>query len=129
MISSRPSAATAIDKCELGLVVFAGKRRVLAHEASQVNVHSLRTQSNARGDTAAQLRDDIDQGCTGDKVRFPDPAVAPLGTDEEAAGTPVDPRVIAQVREREAKMAQRRDAQRSAEGGKGDVVLWFVGVG
>lgn len=25
---------------------------------------------------------------TGDKVPFPDPAAAPLGTDEEAAGTP-----------------------------------------
>ncbi len=36
-----------------------------------------------------QLRFDIDSGRTGDKVAFPDPAVAPLGTDEEAAGTPV----------------------------------------
>jgi hypothetical protein len=41
------------------------------------------------------LRSDIDSGRTGDKVEFPDPAAAPLGTDEEAAGTPVTP---AQVR-------------------------------
>jgi hypothetical protein len=36
-----------------------------------------------------QLRSAIDSGGTGDKVAFPDPAAAPLGTDEEAAGTPV----------------------------------------
>ena len=68
------------------------------------------------GATTEQLRDDIDQGRTGDKVRFPDPAVAPLGTDEEAAGTPIDPQVIAQTREAEARMARPTGAQRSAEG-------------
>jgi hypothetical protein len=35
-------------------------------------------------------RADIDSGRTGDKVPFPDPAAAPLGTDDEAAGTPPD---------------------------------------
>jgi hypothetical protein len=35
-----------------------------------------------------QLRHDIDRGRTGDKVDFPDPAAAPLGTDAEAAGRP-----------------------------------------
>ncbi len=40
--------------------------------------------------TISQLRDDIDAGRTGDKVDWPDPAAAPLGTDEEAAGTPPD---------------------------------------
>ena len=41
---------------------------------------------------AARLREDIDRGLTGDKVNSPDPAAAPLGTDEEAAGMriPVD---------------------------------------
>ena len=39
--------------------------------------------------TPDQLRFDIDRGLTGDKVAYPDPTVAPLGTDEEAAGTPV----------------------------------------
>lgn len=39
--------------------------------------------------TIEQLRDDIDSGRTRDKVDFPDPAAAPLGSDEEAAGTPV----------------------------------------
>lgn len=36
--------------------------------------------------TAAQLRDDIDSGRTGDKAGFPDPSAAPLGTDAEAGG-------------------------------------------
>jgi hypothetical protein len=36
--------------------------------------------------TGEQLRADIDAGRTGDKVAFPDPAVAPLGTDAEAGG-------------------------------------------
>jgi hypothetical protein len=50
------------------------------------------------GCTTEQLRNDIDRGRTGDKVDFPDPATAPLGTDEEAAGTPVPPHVVAQAR-------------------------------
>jgi len=33
-----------------------------------------------------RLRQKIDRGETGDKVDFPDPAAAPLGTDDEAAG-------------------------------------------
>jgi hypothetical protein len=37
---------------------------------------------------ADQLRAAIDSGKTGDKVAFPDPAAAPLGTDAEAAGVP-----------------------------------------
>ncbi len=40
------------------------------------------------GSTTAQLKDDIDSGRTGDKVSVGDPAASPLGTDEEAAGTP-----------------------------------------
>lgn len=36
--------------------------------------------------TADRLRADIDGGKTGEKVPFPDPAAAPLGTDDEAAG-------------------------------------------
>lgn len=40
------------------------------------------------GATTEQLRHDIDSGLTGDKVAASDPAAAPLGTDDEAAGTP-----------------------------------------
>ena len=78
------------------------------------------------GATTEQLRHDIDQGRTGDKVRFPDPAAAPLGTDEEAAGTPIDPQVIAQTRDAEARMARPTDAQRSAEGRVSDVLWWVA---
>ncbi|WP_018389583.1 hypothetical protein [Ancylobacter sp. FA202] len=35
-----------------------------------------------------RLRRAIDEGRTGDKVPFSDPAAAPLGTDDEAAGHP-----------------------------------------
>lgn len=38
--------------------------------------------------TMDQLRHEIDSGNAADKVNYPDPAAAPLGTDEEAAGTP-----------------------------------------
>jgi hypothetical protein len=47
--------------------------------------------------TAEQLRRDIDRGITGDKVRADDPAAAPLGTDDEAAGTPPSPSRIARA--------------------------------
>ena len=36
--------------------------------------------------TTDQIRDSIDSGKTGEKVRMPDPAAAPLGTDAEAGG-------------------------------------------
>lgn len=38
--------------------------------------------------TAHELKGAIDSGRTGDKVAFGDPGAAPLGTDDEAAGTP-----------------------------------------
>ena len=39
-------------------------------------------------ETTEQLRIAIDQGNAGDKVDASDPAAAPLGTDDEAGGTP-----------------------------------------
>jgi hypothetical protein len=47
--------------------------------------------------TISRLRHDIDSGRTGDKIPVVDPAAAPLGTDEEAAGTPVPPEAVAQA--------------------------------
>jgi hypothetical protein len=38
--------------------------------------------------TTDQLRDRIDSGKTGEKIAFPDPAAAPLGTDAEAGNAP-----------------------------------------
>jgi hypothetical protein len=40
------------------------------------------------------LRVHIDRGLTYDKVAAPDPAVAPLGTDDEAAGTRITPAMV-----------------------------------
>ena len=42
-------------------------------------------------DTASRLRADIDAGRAHDKVAYPDPAAAPLGTDDEASGHPITP--------------------------------------
>jgi len=41
------------------------------------------------GPYADKLRHAINTGRTGGKISYPDPAAAPLGTDEEAAGTPL----------------------------------------
>jgi len=52
-------------------------------------------------DTVDRLRADIDSGRTGDKIPAPDPASAPLGTDEEAAGTPPTREAVASARRME----------------------------
>lgn len=51
----------------------------------------------------AQLHGDINKGRTGDKVAGFDPAAAPLGTDEEAAGTPPSPAEVRRARRQEHK--------------------------
>jgi hypothetical protein len=60
-----------------------------------------------------QLRDDINKGRTGDKVCFPDPAAAPLGTDDEAAGCPPTPEQVAEVRQHERAKADRMRSRQS----------------
>lgn len=47
------------------------------------------------------LREAIDRGESGDKVAVTDPAAAPLGTDDEAAGTPLTQAQVAQSLEAE----------------------------
>jgi len=77
-----------------------------------------------RSSTAAQLRRDIDRGRTGDKVAWPDPALAPLGTDEEAAGTPLAPGDVAA-----ARRAERRGlVQRQPDSSVGDawILIGFI---
>ncbi|WP_417526014.1 hypothetical protein [Marinovum sp.] len=67
---------------------------------------------SARADAAgaARLRHAIDHGGAGDKVAFPDPAAAPLGTDDEAAGHPP---TRAQVRYAEAvELSRARPVRR-----------------
>jgi hypothetical protein len=55
--------------------------------------------------TSDQIRRRIDHGGLGDKVDYPDPSAAPLGTDDEAAGYPPS------LAEREAASHQPHPAQ------------------
>ena len=48
----------------------------------------------SRARNVDQLRHEIDSGNTGDKVKALEPAAAPLGTDEEAAGTPISAEAV-----------------------------------
>src|SRR4051812_38695647 len=61
------------------------------------------TDGASKPSNTAQLRADIDSGRTGDKIGGFDPAAAPLGTDEEAAGTPLSAAEIEQARQLEAR--------------------------
>lgn len=61
----------------------------------------------------SQVRDRIDRGETGDKVAAEDPAAAPLGTDAEAAGTPIASAAVARSAAAEqAAPAAARDRDR-----------------
>jgi hypothetical protein len=74
---------------------------------SDKTLYEKRRSHYAEGSTTERLRIDIDSGKTGDKIPVADPAAAPLGTDEEAAGTPVDPRVVEAVRQEELRRGLR----------------------
>jgi hypothetical protein len=67
--------------------------------------------------TVEQLRDDIDHGRTCDKIDAPDPAVAPLGADEEAAGTPPDPSAVEVARTLEVSRACQQASRRGVGAG------------
>lgn len=55
------------------------------------------------GPAAQELKGAIDAGLTGDKVAFADPGAAPLGTDDEAAGTPDTPDRVATAMRQELR--------------------------
>ena len=61
-----------------------------------------------------RIRGDIDHGRTRDKVDVADPAAAPLGTDEEAAGTPASPEEVALARANQPREDVPTDVNRSA---------------
>jgi hypothetical protein len=63
---------------------------------------------NPKPPTVDQLRHDIDRGRTGDKVAWPDPASAPLGTDEEAGGDPARPGEVERARRQERIAGRNR---------------------
>ena len=76
--------------------------------------------SRSSGKTTEQLRNAIDRGATGSKVPYPDPAAAPLGTDDEAAGTAPDPESVGRAyRQETANAAAHRPDARDTSAGNG----------
>lgn len=66
----------------------------------------------------SQLRDDIDSGRTGDKIAASDPAAAPLGTDDEAGGTPPDPQRVAAAQAQERAQGEAAEKPDALQGGR-----------
>jgi len=64
---------------------------------------------------ADRLRDSIDHGGTGDKVDYPDPAAAPLGTDAEAGGFPPAPEEVALAQRTETLQGDRANTVRPGD--------------
>lgn len=64
----------------------------------------------------AQVRDDIDSGRAGDKIKVSDPAAAPLGTDAEADGsTPPEDDARSRAASRAAQEASHDGRRRHQE--------------
>ena len=61
--------------------------------------------------TSAQLKGDIDSGRTGDKIPHVDVGAAPLGTCEEAGGTPPTSQEV-----RLARQTERAPSEKAAAG-------------
>jgi hypothetical protein len=70
----------------------------------------------AQGNTTARLRADIDRGRTGSKIDYPDPAAAPLGTDDEAAGTPASAAAVSAARRQEVDEGVQTASKRKGLG-------------
>lgn len=76
-------------------------------------------QRHSEPPTTDRFRADISRGRTGEKVNFPDPAAAPLGTDDEAAGhAPTS-------HEREMEDRHRPQPNPPPESSQGPVVFYF----
>ncbi|MGO4524599.1 hypothetical protein AB4097_06995 [Microvirga sp. 2MCAF35] len=67
-----------------------------------------------KGSTTAQLKGDIDSGRTGDKIRAFDPGLSPLGTDDEAAGTPPTPAQVDRARHQESSARWKEGAEKDS---------------
>ena len=61
-------------------------------------IEPMATPPDSGAPTSAMLKGDIDSGRTGDKKDVFDPGLSPLGTDDEAAGTPPSARRVAMAR-------------------------------
>jgi len=80
-----------------------------------------------RGPTVSQLQHDIQRGRTASKVNVHDPAAAPLGTDEEAAGTPVSQAEVEVARQEENYGALETDPDRSNKYSTWSGVMVWIG--
>ena len=82
--------------------------------------------------TADALRHALDRGEGGDKVDFSDPAAAPLGTDDEAAGFPPTSAQVAEAGRHELgahrPSEEKREDRTIPDRAKGGVVprLWMI---
>ena len=76
--------------------------------------------------TTSKLRDRIDRGDAGSKVDVLDPAAAPLGTDEEAAGTPVDLEAAASAHEHEVERSPKTTRINRIDSG---LTIYFLVIG
>ncbi len=76
-------------------------------------------------ETTEQLRIAIDRGHGGDKVDAVDPAAAPLGTDDEAGGTP---NTRAQVRLAAKHEIHARPTQREQQTTGPGHAWWLIGL-
>jgi len=75
------------------------------------------------------LRTHIDRGLTFDKVAAPDPAAAPLGTDDEAAGSSSSAATVADALRTESRPAVADGFYyREAPAARLAVCLIFVGI-
>jgi len=83
----------------------------------------------SRNPTSAMLKGDIDSGQTGDKNPVFDPSLSPLGTDDEAAGTPPTPFRVALARHTEsvARWIGNRRGNGVAHGKADGVPVVFIG--
>lgn len=81
------------------------------------------TSTKPSGATSSQLKADIDAGRTGDKVAAGDPGLAPLGTDDEAAGMPASQARMDLAREQELGIGQAAKAETAHTRGER---AWFV---
>jgi len=81
-----------------------------------------------QGSNAAQLKDDINRGRTGGKIPLFDPAAAPLGTDEEAAGTPISAAAADHARMQEIRRPARPPSEQDRPPpARWSVILWAAG--
>ena len=78
--------------------------------------------------TTAKLKHDIDRGRAGDKVAVIDPAAVPLGTDDEAAGTPPTPRVVEQAHQDEIGSTTPLSSERNDSDHALAIYIGIIGV-